>query len=107
MADAKLFQADLTATTNTDLTGGGLAADDVGTYLLNICNRTGVNVAVRFGLTPTSAAPTDANWLEYQTVILPNDILSRWPIPLAAGMSVWVWAGAAGVSATLLGQKAT
>lgn len=106
MALAKRFAADLAATTDTDLTGGGLNVADNGTYLLNICNRTGFNVAVRFAITDAAAAPTDADWIEYGTVILPNDVLSRWPVPLSTGMSVWAWAGNAGVSVTLIGQKA-
>lgn len=104
MAEAKRYAANLAAAALTDITGGGIANADVGTYLLNICNRSNVPVTVRVAITG-GAAPGLADYIEYDAAVQANVPLSRWPIPLSAGWKLFVYASAAGVSATLIGQK--
>lgn len=99
---ASRYASNLASETLTDITGGGA---DAGTYLLNLCNRDGANErTVRVAVT-SGAAPTDADWIEYDTTVEPRGVLSRWPIPLAQGWRVYVRASGASVSAHLIGRK--
>lgn len=96
-----LHQSAVAAATQTDITGGGAAA---GTYMLALCNRTSSDVTVRIAIT-NGAAPTDASWINYGRVIEGNGELARWPIALDEGWRVYVYASAAGISATLNGVR--
>lgn len=77
-------------------------------FSLNLCNRAaGAAVGVRIALT-TGAAPTDADWVEYDTPIpaaggSAGSVLERTGFALAAGQAVYVRASAAGVSAVVFG----
>lgn len=101
---AKKYAADLTANVLTNLTPGGVAADDAGTYLINFCNRGTADATVRLAVTSGDAAgPQD--YLEYDAVIEAKGVLARHPVPLGQGFLVFALASTAGVSVNVIGRK--
>lgn len=76
---------------------------------LNLCNRADASARVRVALT-NGAAPTDADWIEYDTPIpaagsASGSILQLSGLALGAGQQVHVHPSAAGVSATVVGLE--
>ena len=74
---------------------------------LNLCNRSAAVVTVRVALT-TGAAPTDADWIEYETPLpaaggSSGSVLERTGLALGPGQKLYVRASAAGVSASAFG----
>ena len=98
---AQKYTADLAAETLTDVTGGGALT---GTYLVNLCNRSGGDITVRLAIT-TGVSPVAADYLEWDTVIEPGGVLSRWPLPLGNGWRVYARASAAGVGVNVIGRS--
>lgn len=73
---------------------------------LNVCNRNASAVTVRVAITtndPASAAPVDAEFIEYDTTIISNGVLERTGIVLNATMRIVVRASTTGVSAVVYG----
>ncbi len=101
---AKKYTADLAANTLTSVTPGGVASGDVGTFLINLCNRSEQDVKVRLAVT-TGSAPDLADYLEYDATIEANGVLARHPVPLSEGWLVYALASAAGVSINVIGRK--
>lgn len=104
---ATRFSSDVPATTLTDLTGGGIAAGKAGSYMLNLCNRGGVERTFRVALTANVASGSVGlgDYIEYEMKIEPQGVFSRWPIPLAEGWKVWIYASGVNLSAVLVGLE--
>ena len=76
-------------------------------FTVSLCNRSAVTTKVRLALT-TGAAPTDADWIEYDTPIQAagaagGSVLERTGLALAEGQKLYVRADVAGVSAVVFG----
>lgn len=100
-----LATADLAANVNTAVYVVPLGRRAV--LSLNLCNRSAGIVGVRVALT-TGAAPTDADWIEYDTPLpaaggANGSVLERTGLALGAGQKLYVRAAAAGVSASVFG----
>lgn len=100
MASGIFGQADLLATTNT--TVYTVPVDTLSTFNVSICNRTNAAVAVRLALA-TLDAPTDGEWVEYDTSIPANGVLERTGFIAQAAKKVVAYASAAGVSVSIYG----
>lgn len=73
---------------------------------LNLCNRAATLAKVRVALT-NGAAPTDADWIEYDTPLSGSAVLERTGLALGAGQSIWCQADTADVSAVAYGIEAS
>jgi hypothetical protein len=96
-----------------DLAAGG---DGTSVYLcpastftvatVNVCNRGSTAVTIRVAVTandPTSLAPADAEYIEYDVEILAKGVLERTGLVLDAGKRIVVRSSAATVSAVAYG----
>jgi hypothetical protein len=101
---AARYSSAVPATTLTDITGGGVASNAAGAFVLTLTNRGAVDRAVRVAVT-SGDAPGNGDYIEYDTVMEGSGVLSRWPIPLSAGWKVYVYANGTGISATLIGLE--
>lgn len=75
----------------------------------NICNRGTAIVKVRVALT-SGAAPTDADWIEYETPIpaagsATGSVLQLTGLALGAGQKIYARASGADVTATVYGVE--
>lgn len=100
-----LATANLAAAANTALYT--VPANRRAVFSLNLCNRSAAAVTVRVALT-TGGAPTDADWIEYDTPLpaaggSSGSVLERTGLALAAGQKLYVRASAVGVSASAFG----
>lgn len=97
------ISAALATDTLTDITGGGIEVD--GTYVMTLVHRGQYGGWVSMAVTDGSD-PTDADWIEWRArLAVMSDVLSRHPIPLAAGMCVYLLTNVAGVSVSLFGRE--
>ena len=76
---------------------------------LTLCNRTATTTKVRVALT-SGAAPTDADWIEYDTPIpasgsVGGSVLQLSGLALSAGQQIHARTSAAGVGATVVGLE--
>lgn len=76
---------------------------------LSLCNRAATSPKVRVAMT-AGAAPSDADWLEYDTPIPASaasggSVLERTGLALGAGQQLHVRADVAGVSAVVFGVE--
>lgn len=77
---------------------------------LNLCNRTGGPAKVRVALTAGDAAPTLADWIEYDTPLPPagtsgGSTLERTGIAMRAQDRLYVRSDVVGVSAVAFGLQ--
>lgn len=71
---------------------------------LSLCNRNSSSVTVRVALS-TTATPTDADWIEYNTTIPPFGVLERTGLVIKFAHHLVVLSSAAGVSAVVFGYE--
>jgi len=90
-----LGKADLAADTFTDLYT--VPTQTVATVNLNLCNRSADAVNVRIAL--HTGTLTDADYLEYDSVIPPRGLLERTGFAMSTGETLTVHASGAGISA--------
>lgn len=100
MASGRLGAASVPATTNT--TVYTVPAGKTASLSLCLCNRTGSAVTARVALS-AAAAPTDAEWIEYDVSIPSNGVLERSGLALSATQNVVVYASAAALAAVVCG----
>lgn len=100
MASGTLGQSALTGSTNTAVYV--VPTGKVATFNINIVNRTASGTTVRLAIAATST-PTDAEYLEYDTVLPANGVLERTGLVATAGKNIVVYAGITGVSANVYG----
>jgi hypothetical protein len=72
-------------------------------FTASLCNRTAGVIKVRLALTDAGAAPTDADWIEYDTSLEALSVLERTGIALAGGQTLYARADVAGLSAVVYG----
>lgn len=100
MASGTLGQAAPSALTNTSVYT--VPASKVATVNINVVNRGSEEVLVRLAIAATST-PTNSEYIEYDVLILPNDVLERSALVMSAGKQVVVYASTANTSINVYG----
>ena len=100
MATGILGRQNLSAGADTTLYTCPIANFCVATVTL--CNRTGASVNVRLALS-NSGTPANADYIEYDTEILPNGVLERTGLVLDAEKNIVVYSDSNNVSAVAYG----
>lgn len=104
MASGKLGSAALVASTVTTVYTA--PADKVSTVNISVCNRDTAGAKVRVAIT-SSAAPADADWIEYDAPVTQSDPLGRTGEVVGAGEKVFVYADTATCTARVSGFEET
>lgn len=102
MASGTLGQSALSATTNT--TVYTVPASKVATFNVNICNRSATQTTIRLAIA-ASGTPTDAEWVEYDTVLEGNGVIERTGLVASAAKNLVAYAGTATVSVNIYGYE--
>jgi len=100
MATGRLGVQDLTADTDTTV-----YTVPVGTYAVanvSITNRNTTAITMRLAMATTST-PNDEEWIEYNTVIIPNGVFERTGLVMQGGLNIVARANAADVGVTVYG----
>ena len=100
MATGRLGVQDLTA--NTDTT---VYTVPVGTYAVanvSITNRNAQAISMKLAMATTST-PTDEEWIEWNTIIIPNGVFERTGLVMQGGLNIVVNANAADIGVTVYG----
>lgn len=100
MATGRLGVADLSATTNT--TVYTVPATTFSVVTVSVCNRGATSATVRIALA-ASATPSDSEWLEYDSTVLPKGVLERTGIVMEAGKLLVVYSSNTSVNAVVMG----
>jgi len=100
MATGILGSANLTAATNTTLYTCPTTTFAVVT--VSICNRSNSSITARLAMSATTS-PGLAEWIEYDTEILPKGVLERTGLVLDAGKNLVVYASTGNTSAMAYG----
>ena len=100
MATGRLAAEDLTAASNT--TVYTCPADTYTVATLNLCNRGTDTSDISVAIASTDS-PTVAEYVEFETDLLPKNVLERTGIVLAADQRIVVLSSVAGVSAVVVG----
>jgi len=90
-----LGKANLAANTDTSLYT--VPADTVATVNLNLCNRSATAVSVRVAVHTDTL--TNADYLEYDSLIPPRGLLERTGLAMSSGETLTVHANGEGISA--------
>ncbi|WP_427792260.1 hypothetical protein [Brevundimonas diminuta] len=77
-------------------------ADSRAVFTVSFCNRTPAMAKVRLAMT-NGEAPTDADWLEFDTPLIGFAVLERTGLALTGGQKVYARADVDGVSAVAFG----
>ena len=104
MATGRLGAADVSATTDT--TVYTVPVDTFAVASISIANRNASAITVRLALA-ASATPTNAEYLEYNTVIPGNGTFERTGIVMDSGKKLVVYSSLASVSAVAYGIETT
>lgn len=102
MASGVLGQVSLASTTNT--TVYTVPSSTVSYVNVNVSNRNASDVAVRVALASTTA-PTNAEYIEYESFIAPNGVLERTGLVLEAGRRVIAYSNSTNVSVNVYGVE--
>lgn len=100
MASGRLGVAAPVAATNTSVYT--VPAGKVATFNVSIVNTTNTPITVSMAVASTST-PTSSEWIEYGTVIQPNDVLERTALVAAAAEQVVVLGSATGLAVRVHG----
>lgn len=100
MATGRLGAADLAAATNTTLYT--VPASTFSVVSVNIVNRGGTAITVRIAIS-SSATPTDAEYIEYDTSLSAKGVLERTGLVLDAGKLLVVRSSAVNTNAVVYG----
>lgn len=100
MATGRLGTADLVAATNTTIYT--CPTDTFAVVSLSICNRSNSAVAIRVAISD-SATPTNAEYIEYDTEVLPKGVLERTGLVMQAAKYLVVRSSTANVSVVAFG----
>jgi hypothetical protein len=100
MATGRLGVQAIPATTNTTV-----YTVPVGFYSVcnvSITNRNASAISIRLAMA-TTATPSDAEWIEWETIIIPNGVFERTGLVLNGGLNIVVFSSAANVGCTVYG----
>lgn len=104
MATGILGSGDLSAATLTTLYT--VPADTFAVVTVSVCNRGGTASEIRVAAAAADT-PTDAEYIEYDSLISANGVLERTGIVLDAGKKIVVRSNAINVSAVVFGIETT
>jgi len=100
MATGRLGVSAILATTNTTV-----YTVPTGYYTVcnvSITNRNATSVTVRLAMA-TTGTPNSQDWIEYETVVIPNGVLERTGLVMQAGLNIVVYSSASNVGCTVYG----
>lgn len=100
MATGRLGNVDIPATTNTTA-----YTVPVGTYAvanISLTNRNQTSVNIRVAMATTST-PLDSEWIEYDTVLIPNGVFERTGLVMQGGLNLVVYSSNGSVGCTVYG----
>lgn len=100
MATGRLGVQAIPATTNTTV-----YTVPVGFYSVcnvSITNRNSSAITIRLAMA-TTATPSDQEWIEWETVLIPNGVFERTGLVLNGGLNIVVYSSAANVGCTVYG----
>lgn len=100
MPTGRLGALDLAAATNATLYTCPL--DTFSVVAVNVCNRGTASALIRIAVS-TTANPTDAEFIEFDTSVLAKGVLERTGVVLAAGQQIVVRSNSANTSAVCYG----
>jgi hypothetical protein len=101
MASGTLGQASLAAATNTTVYTAGATPS---TFNVSMTNTTGFPIAVNLSISAAST-PVAGEYLEYQTVIPPNNVLERGGLVCTSGKLIVAYATLAGINVNVYGYE--
>jgi hypothetical protein len=100
MATGRLGVSAIPATTNTTV-----YTVPIGTYAVanvSITNRNAAAISIRLAMS-TTATPNLQEWIEWETIIIPNGVFERTGLVMQGGLNVVVFSSAADVGCTVYG----
>jgi hypothetical protein len=100
MATGRLGNFAISATTNTTV-----YTAPIGTYAIanvNIVNRNASAITIRLAMA-TTATPNAEEWIEWETIIIPNGVFERTGLVLQGGLNLVVFSSATNVGCTVYG----
>jgi hypothetical protein len=100
MATGRLGVQDLTADTDTTV-----YTVPVGTYAIanvSVTNRNATSITLRLAMATTST-PDNEEWIEYDTVIIPNGVFERTGLVMQGGLNIVTKANQGSVGVTVYG----
>ena len=100
MATGRLGNVDIPATTNTTAYTCPVGSYAIANISLTNRNATSINLRVAMA---TTATPADSEWIEYDTVLIPNGVFERTGLVLQGGLNIVVYTNLANVGCTVYG----
>lgn len=104
MATGRLGIADLSATTNTSVYT--VPSGTFSVVTVNVANRAATSATIRIAVS-SSASPTSAEWIEYDSSLVANGVIERTGIVMDAGKQIVVYSSAANLSVVVMGIETT
>ena len=75
----------------------------VNVVVVNFCNKSQAEVTVRIAVSTSTTAPTDAEWIVYESVVGPRSAFEKTSILVSPGQSIVVRANSSSVNAVCFG----
>jgi hypothetical protein len=100
MATGRLGVQAIPATTNTTV-----YTAPIGTYAVcnvSITNRNAQAINIRLAMA-TTATPNAEEWIEWETIVIPNGVFERTGLVMQGGLNLVVFSSAANVGCTVYG----
>tara|TARA_B110000503_G_scaffold89598_1_gene135651 strand:- start:22077 stop:22397 length:321 start_codon:yes stop_codon:yes gene_type:complete len=100
MATGRLGNVDITAATNT--TAYTVPVGNYAVANISLTNRNATSTNIRVAMATTST-PIDQEWIEYETVLIPNGVFERTGLVMQGGLNLVVYSSQANVGCTVYG----
>jgi len=100
MATGRLGAEDLAATTNT--TVYTVPESTFAVVTVSVCNRSTTDRAIRLAIAEADT-PTSAEWIEYDTSLIPSGVLERTGIVIDANKRIVAYSNSTDVSVVVYG----
>lgn len=100
MPSGRLANVAVTATTN--ITAYTVPTGFYAVCNVSITNRNATAVRIRLAMA-TSGTPTVQEWMEFDTIIIPNGVFERTGLVLQAGLNIVVYSDTANLGCTVYG----
>lgn len=107
MANTGVFgQSALAATTNTTIYTVGSTSSIVTISVINRDSVAAATVRLAVGTISNTSSPANSNFIEYDTMLPPNQIIERSGIALSNGQAVVAYANSASITVSVYGIEA-